>query len=836
MGKIGLAVTPADPAVVYATIEAGEKEKGFYRSHDRGESWEKRSDYISNGTGPHYYQEIFASPTDPDLIYQVDVFLHVSRDAGKTFQKLETGRDKHSDNHVVWIDPSNGDHLLVGTDAGLYESFDQGESWRHFPNLPLSQFYRVALDSSEPFYYVLGGAQDLGTLLGPSRTLHVEGVRNQDWTVPIGADGHHVAFDPEEPAIAYMEFQNGNLFRYDRRSEEPLDIKPQPAPGDPPERWNWDSPLLVSPHHPARLYFASQRLWRSDDRGDTWTPVSGDLTRGQNRYELPMFGRVWSVDDLYDHRAMSQYATISTLSESPLVEGLLYAGTDDGLIQVSEDGGQSWREAGALPAVPELAFINAVAAGQAEGDVVFAVADAHKSGDTSPYVFESRDRGRTWRSIAGDLPAGTIVYGLAQDHVQPDLLFVGAEFGLYVSLNRGENWHRLSGAPTIAFRDLKLQRRDGDLVGASFGRGFYVLDDYTPLRELAAGALELELETEGHLFPVRDAWWYVPYVPMQARGMPTLGRSYFTAPNPPFGAVFTCFLAEKPQSARAARREREKALREEGGDIPFPGWEALQAEAVESEPQVLLLVRNEAGEPVRWVKGEAEAGLQRVAWDLRRPPVEPVELPPPESTSPWMTPPHGPLVAPGRYTVELVVVTAGELRQLGEPQSFVVRPLPAAPEGMDANELTAFQQAVGDLLRQVLGAAKEIGRSRERLDHLRAVLLQAPAADPALFRRIDDLTAALAALQTRLNGDESRRKLSEPATPSIQERVGRVKWGHWQTTQQPTTTQRRSFELAREDYGALRAELAALIEQDLPALEADLEAAGAPWTPGRRLV
>jgi photosystem II stability/assembly factor-like uncharacterized protein len=618
MGKIGLAVSPADPDVVYATIEAGEDEHGFYRSLDRGESWAKRNEYISNGTGPHYYQEIVASPHDVDTVYQMDVFLHVTRDGGKTFEILGSGREKHSDNHALVIDPEDPDHLIVGTDASLYESFDDGTTWRQFPNLPVSQFYKLALDSSEPFYNILGGAQDLGTLFGPSRTNHTEGVRNRDWYVPLGADGYACAFDPEEPHIAYMEWQNGRLQRYDRRTHELIDIQPVPAPGEPPERWNWDSPLLVSPHSRTRLYFGSQRLWRSDDRGDSWTAVSGDLTRNRNRYELEMFDRVWSVDSVYGNTAMSWYGTLTAVSESPLVEGLLYVGTDDGLIQVSEDGGANWRVAGAPPGVPELSFVNDLQASLHDPDTLFAVLDAHKTGDYRPHLFESTDRGRTWRSIAGDLPDTTIVWAIEQDHVEEDLLFAGTEFGVSFTPDGGDHWIELAGAPTISFRDIEIQRRDNDLVGATFGRGFYVLDDYTALREIGSGALA----QEATLFPVREAWWYVPLVPGQAEGQPSLGSSSFTAPNPPYGALFTYYLREEPKTAKEKRQAGEKELREKGADVPFPGWERLHTEALEKGPQVLLTVSDAEGRPVRRVVGPAKTGIHRVAWDLRRPPPE----------------------------------------------------------------------------------------------------------------------------------------------------------------------------------------------------------------------
>ncbi len=405
---------------------------------DKGESWERRNSYVSGGTGPHYYQEIVASPRNPDLVYQMDVFIQVTRDGGATFADLGMGRERIAITMPSGSTPRTADHLMTGTDArAVRDPSTRARTWRHFPNLPISQFYKVALGSEEPFYNVLGGAQDLGTLYGPSRTTNTEGVRNEDWTVPLGADGYSVAIDPADPHVLYMETQVGNLYRVDRRNWETLPIQPQPAPGDPPERWNWDSPILISPHAPNRLYFGSQRLWRSEDRGDSWTPVSGDLTRNRNRYELQFMGRVWSVDALHDNGAMSQYATLTAISESPLAEGLLYTGSDDGLIHVSEDGGESWRMAAPLPGVPEASFVNDVEASQHEAGAVFALADAHKTGDFSPYVFESTDRGRSWRSIAGDLPAGTIVWAIQQDHVDPDLLFLAAEFGLYFSPNHG---------------------------------------------------------------------------------------------------------------------------------------------------------------------------------------------------------------------------------------------------------------------------------------------------------------------------------------------------------------------------------------------------------------
>ncbi len=830
MGKIGLAVTPADPSLLYATIEATSDEKGFYRSRDRGESWEKRNGYISGGTGPHYYQEIEASPSNPELVYQMDVFLHVTRNCGATFEILETGHDKHSDNLALVFYPANGRHLIVGTDSGVYESFDEGKTWRHFPNLPVSQFYKVALNNRAPFYDILGGAQDLGTLHGPSRTTNRDGVRNQDWYVPLGADGYGVAFDPRDPDILYMMWQEGNLIRKDRRNDEGLGIRPQPAPGDPAERWNWDSPLLVSPHNPDRIYYASQRLWRSDDRGSAWTAISGDLTQGRNRYEQKFLGRTWSVDSLFDHGAMSKYATLTAISESPLQAGVLVVGTDDGLVQVSDNGGQSWTRASALPGLPAASFINDVEASLHDARTIYLVADNHKNGDFSPYVYESADLGRTWRSISGDLPKGTIVWAIQQDHVRPDLLFLGTEFGIYTSTNRGVNWFKLSGGvPTISFRDIKIHRRDNDLVAASFGRGFYVLDDYSALREITTSALA----AEGALFPVRDAWWFVASQPGQATGRPEKGTDDFTTPNPPMGALLTYYLKEGPTTAREARQATEKTLREKGTDTPFPGFDRLRDEAIEGKPKVLLVISDASGRKVRWIEGPAKAGLHRVNWDLRGPSPDPVDLNPPAFRPPWAGSSIGPLTAPGRYSAELMVVSANGVRRVGTSQSFEVKPVPTAPSGTDFAAVAAFQQQTAELRRQVAAAEERMGGVREQLRHMRAALLQTPRANPDLFARLDSVTRGLAELSLRLSGDPARQTLNESDAPSISGRVGEVMGGHWETRQMPTATQRRDIEIAGSALQVLTRDLKALIDGDLARLKSDLEAAGAPWTPGR---
>jgi len=824
VGKIGLAVTPANPNIVYATIEASGSGRGFYKSTDKGESWSKRNNYISGGTGPHYYQEIEASPTNPDLVYQMDVFLNVTRDGGDNFDYLVTGREKHSDNHALWIDPDNGKHLIAGSDGGLYESFDEGVSWRHFSNLPISQFYKIALDNAEPFYNVVAGAQDLGTLIGPSRTTTTEGIENHHWYVPLGADGYDVAFDPEDPNIVYMEIQGGELNRLDRRTEELIDIKPRPEPNDPPERWNWDSPIIVSPHDNETIYFGSQRVWKSTDRGDSWTPISEDLTSNTNRYTLEMIDNVPSVDALYDNGAMSLYATLTNLSESSIQEGLIYTGSDDGLIHVTEDAGLNWKKAAQLPGVPDRSFINDVEASSHNANVVFASADAHKFGDYKPYLFMSSNKGGSWSSIVGDLPEETIVWSIKQDPIDENLLFIGAEYGMYFSPNMGQNWIKLSGAPTIAFRDIELHS-SGDLVGGSFGRGVFVLDDYSSLRGLGEN---LEANT---VFPVRDTWWYIPSVPYQAGGMPSQGSSAFRTPNPEFGAMITYYVDEVPKTSGQMRKEYEKDLTESGEDVPFPGWDVLSSESRESPSEVRLLVRDENGEAIRWLEGKTSNGLHRVNWDLRLPALNAISLSKPAFQPPWAGDPQGPLVAPGIYSVEMFVLNNGKLESQGEAQSFTVKPIPSISTDSDFAATAEFNKNSMELYRKVNIESRKLSEVSSKIPYMKAALLQISSVDTSLFEGLSAIENELRDLQIALQGDGTRGSKNEASSPSIMTRVWQSQ--NWGTTQTPTATNKKSCDIAKSSFEEYMNKTEAFFSK-VSAYEEKLSESGAPYTPGRR--
>ncbi len=832
MGRIGLAVSPVNPDVVYATIEALRDERGFYRSTNSGESWEKRNDYISGATGPHYYQEIYASPHKLDRVYQMDAVLRFTEDGGKTFEPLGEPY-KHGDNHAMAFDANDPNYLLVGSDGGLYESWDHGKSWKFAANLPVTQFYKLALDNDTPFYNIAGGTQDNNTQVGPSRTGNIQGIQNSDWYITVGGDGYACQIDPEDPNIIYSEWQYGGLMRFDRKNGELVDIKPMPRIGDPPERWNWDAPIFISPHSHTRLYFGSQRLWRSDDRGDSWTPISSDLSRGRNRYELPLMGRVWSVDDLYDNGAMSWYANTTTISESPVQEGLIYVGTDDGLIQVTEDSGANWRRIDSFTDVPEMSFVNEIKASLHDADTVYAVFDNHKVGDFKPYISKSNDRGRSWTSIAGDLPDRHLLWSVVEDHVKPELLFVGTEFGIFFTIDGGAHWTKLEGGvPTIAFRDLEIQRRENDLVGASFGRGFYILDDYTPLRQVTPDSLG----EEATLFPVRKSLLYVPSVPLGLREKANLGDGHYTAPNPPFGAVFTFYLQQSFKTDKELRRDREEEIRKQGGDVPFPGWESLENELREDELAVVFTIEDANGNVVRRFTGPTSKGFHRVAWDLRHPPYTPTEVEKREPESLWDSLPVGPLVTPGHYTVSMAKWVNGALEALSDSQTFEVVASASYTLGpQDRKQTLEFQQRAGELQRKAMAADAILDDALERILFIKRAIVETPSAAPTLMERARTIELGLKDVEKKLEGDPVRRRLREPSDPSVLGLVSVVTGGTFGATYGPTGTHRESYERAAEMYEEVRAELTRLVETELRTLEEELEAAGAPYTPGRKI-
>ena len=828
MGKIGLAISPIRPDVVYAAIEEDRRTGGIWRSTDRGASWEKRSDTVGQGTGPHYYQELYASPHVFDRIYMVSNTTQISNDGGSTFSNLNN-EHKHVDDHAIAFRPDDPEYILFGSDGGLYESYDHTKTWRFINNLPVTQFYKVAVDDAEPFYFVYGGTQDNNSQGGPSRTDNRHGIRNSDWFITLFADGHQSAIEPGNPDIMYAEWQQGNLARVDRITGEIVHIQPQAQPGEPIERFNWDAPIYVSAHNPTRLYFASQRLWRSDDRGDSWTPISGDLTKDEDRLQLPVQGRKWSWDAGWDLLAMSVYNTITSIGESPLDENILYVGTDDGIIQSTSDGGQTWTRTnvGRLPGVPDTAFVNDIRADLFDPDTVYVALDNHKYGDYQPYLLKSTNRGRTWRSIAGDIPDRHLVWRIVQDHENPDLLFTATEFGLFFTLDGGRKWVELTGnAPTIAFRDVTIQRREDDLVAASFGRGFFVVDDISPLRSLT----EASLNEEALLFPGRKALWYIEQHPLGFSEGASQGHGFYRAPNPPFGANFTYYLAEDVPSLEETRQEREKPLNEAGEDTPFPGFEAITEELQETKPAVWLTVRDADGNIVRRLEGPAKKGFHRVNWDLRFPNTTTVFVAEGQEDEP-----SGFLVAPGEYTVSLSRRAQGETVELVAPQPFTVERLRdgALPPQADAQD---FWDQVATLDRSVTAAGLSLTELETRVGHLKTAASRVRGGDPvALDNGWQAIRDEVNALSELLNGNPARNALFERTLPTVRSRLNVVLTGLGGSTYGPTQTHREQFGHAEAEFDTIRTRMTTLTETTIPNFEAELLAAGAPWVPGARI-
>ncbi|MCZ6900051.1 MAG: glycosyl hydrolase [Bacteroidetes bacterium] len=834
MGKIGLAIAPQQPDIVYAAIELDRRTGGVFRSTDRGSTWEKRSDAVAGATGPHYYQELYASPHQFGRLYLVDSRMQVSDDGGKTFRGLNR-KDKHGDNHAIAFREDDPDYLLVGTDGGVYESFDLGDNWRFMANLPLTQYYKVAVDDAEPFYNIYGGTQDNSTQGGPSRTDNVHGIQNADWKIVLNWDGHQPATEPGNPNILYAERQEGNLSRVDLITGEVVDIQPQPGQGENYERFNWDSPILVSPHLPTRIYFASQRLWRSDNRGDSWTAISGDLTRNQERIALPIMGSTQSWDNAWDFLAMSNYNTITSISESPLQEGLIYVGTDDGIIQVTENGGTNWRkiEAGSLPGVPSTAFVNDIKADLHNANTVYVVLDNHKFGDFNPYLLKSIDRGKNWRSIKGNIPNRTLVWRVVQDHIKSELMFAATEFGIYFTINGGGKWVKLlGGVPTISFRDLAIQKRENDLIGASFGRGFYVFDDYSILREVS----EQQLQQEATLFSTRNAWWYIPR-PQLSFGdeKGSQGTSYYMAPNPPFGAVFTYYLKDGLKSKKTTRQEREKELVKQNRNVSFPGWEAVEAERRQDSVRIWLTVKDNNGKVVRRVPGVVEKGFQQVAWDLRYPAPDAIDLEKKPDPSGDHDPPQGFLAPPGTYTVTLSKQVDGVVTELSQPQTFEVVPLRKGALTGASTEVTAtFWREHENAVRGYSAVKIALKNAITKITGMQEALSKTTSNPGDLDTRLHQLRLDLLDLDGQLNGNRSKLEPGEKTKPLIGERLFAVKRGIERSTYGPTETNKQSMQIIQQEMSEIHSKLEAYLSAMADLGKALLEA-GAPWVEGERL-
>lgn len=828
MGKIGLAMSYFDHRTLYAAIELDRKKGGVYMSTNGGASWTKQSDAVSGGTGPHYYQELYTSPHQEGKLYLMSNYTQESDDHGKTFTFLNEDK-KHVDSHAVAFKNSDPNYILFGTDGGLYESYDGTKTWRYFDNLPVIQYYKVAVDDTAPFYNIYGGTQDNGSHGGPSRTTRANGILNQDWWITLGADGHQSAVEPGNPDITYGEFQQGWLWRVDQTTGETVFVQPQPADGDPHERFNWDAPILVSPHNPTRLYFASYRVWKSENRGDDWQAISGDLTRNEERFSLPILGKQQSWDNAWDVGAMSVYNTITSLAESPVQEGLLYAGTDDGILQISENGGASWRKVslGNIKGVPERAFVNDVRADLFDANTVYLVLDNHKEGDYRPFLLKSTDKGASWSFINGNLPKKLLTWRIVQDHKQKNLLFAATEYGVYFTKNGGTIWTQLkSGLPTISFRDITIQRREDDLVGASFGRGFFILDNIAPLREYDASK-----SNEVQFFGTKPAYRYVPRSAVYGQG-----NNEYAAKNPDFGAVFTYYLPEKMESLKEQRIKTEKKLTEQNANIPFPGWDALAKESQEDAPAMLLVIKDGKGNLINTVKGKNSKGFNRVAWDLTYADRTGVPLKAPKTSdgdefegSPFM-------VTPGTYTATLYKAEGGILTALAEPNTFEVKNLKegALPSKPD-EEIEVFRTRFQEFQQNLMATNTAIEMASAKLNAMQRAYQQAQKPSIALFSAIGDARKTLNGIQEVMSGNPAKNEVGERNALSPQD-GSFIGYAALSNTYGPTENHKKAFTRAEKQLKELKDKVSVLVNTAIPGLETQLKEAGAPWIEGQGLL
>ncbi|WP_108805369.1 sialidase family protein [Aquimarina sp. Aq107] len=822
LGKIGLAMSPFNAEVIYAAIELDRRKGGVYMSANGGTTWRKQSDAVSGGTGPHYYQELIASPHQEGTLFMMNNSALISRDHGKTFTNMPRS-NQHSDSHALVFKKSDPNYLLIGTDGGLYESFDHTKSWKYVRNLPITQYFKIAVDDALPFYNVYGGTQDNGSHGGPSRTIISNGIASADWWKTLGADGAQTATEPGNPDITYGEFQQGALWRIDSKTRETVFIQPQAREGDPFERFNWDAPIVVSTHNPKRLYFASQRVWKSENRGDGWEPISKDLTLNQERVTFPYYDKPQSWDNAWDVYAMSNYNTITSLAESPKQEGLLYAGTDDGLIQVTEDGGASWRKItlNTIKGLPTTPFVNDVRADLFDANVVYAALDNHKYGDYKPYIIKSSDKGKTWTLINGNLPNKLLIWRLVQDHVKKDLLFAATEFGVYFTSNGGVSWTKLEGGmPTIPIRDITIQRRENDLVAGSFGRGIFILDDITPLRNFNKSMNT----TEATLFPVKKVDWY-----RQASRVGSQGDAEWIAKNPPFGANFTYYMPAKIKSKKEIRKQKEKK-----GNAKFPGWKALEDEERQDGPLLQLVIKDENGKIVNTVKGTNKKGFNRVNWNLTYPRKNGERLRTPRNTRGGFRR-GGIMVTPGNYTVTLLKRIDGVTTVLQGPESFNVTPLfEGALPRQPYEEMDKFREATFAFQQDLTATNISLSRSQQTVAAMLRAFNKATTSSDDLYKRLNETKIALLDIDKELNGDKIKDQIGERSNPTASNggSLGRFLGN----TYGPTEEHKTFLKTVLSQLKKVKAKLQPIIDSTLPALENELKIAGAPWIEGQGLI
>jgi photosystem II stability/assembly factor-like uncharacterized protein len=760
LGRVAVKVAPSRPDVVYVMAESNEGT--LFQSSDGGDTFTKVSDENRIVSRGFYYTDLRVDPLDEHRVYAVASLLFVSIDGGRTFRRIS--QETHIDFHALWIDPVDPNRMWQGQDGGIAVSYDRGEKWDVVNNLVLSQFYQVNADNREPFYWVGGGLQDNGVWRVPSRTREPSGIHNDDWRMVSFGDGFTWLPHPENPDVSLSLSQGGNLIRTDMRTREQQMVSPQARnnPGGPASdlqyRFNWNSPLVASPHHPTTVYFGGNVLFKSTDFGTTWEAISPDLTTNDPERLKSAGGPVWQENTTAEY-----YCTIVSVGESPVQPGVIWAGTDDGRVQVSQDGGRTWQNVtGTIAGVGPSPVVSHVEPSRTAAGTAYVSFDRHMLDDFAPYVFKTADFGRTWTNITGNLPDGAWVWVVREDPRNPGLIYAGTEVGLFATRDGGATWFKLSlkNLPNVSVHDIAIHPRENDIILGTHGRGIYILDDATAIQQLGPEITSKRV----HLFDVRRAWRHSTR--MSRYG---IGDRVFRGPNPPAGALITYWLKEKP--AKDA---------------------ALTIEILDAGGAVVRELKNVP----------AEAGLNRTNWDLAHEAARPRRPPREEET--LFAQRTGPRAVPGTYRVRL---TLGS-ETVEQPVEVRLDPMVDVPVDVlrrqfdMAVELRELESAVNDVLRTV-------DSIKDQMDDRRRTARLQSADVPA------DLTTALGDLGKRF--DTVAEQLARPlggsgfATgPRVVERLAALMGTINGVNAAPTAAQAAYFAELKEEARVALAGTAAL--------------------------
>lgn len=824
IGGMGIAISPINPDYLYLSIEAQEGKGGFFRSTDRGETWTKMNNYFTSG---QYFNEIYCDPIDLDKVYELETYSKYTADGGKTWNKLGL-ENRHVDDHALWIDPKDNKHFLIGGDGGIYITYDGGQNYRHLA-LPTIQFYRVAVDEQEPFYWIYGGTQDNNSLAGPSQSFCSKGISDNEWITTVGGDGFWSQPDFKNPNIIYAEYQYGNLYKIDKLTGEKIHIRPTPAKNELTLRWNWDAPFIISSFNNNVLYVAANKVFRSNDGGFSWKEISNDLTANIDRHSFPVMGKYWSSDAVAKDVSTSLWGTIVAMSESNVKEGLLYVGTDDGVIQVSENANTdnpTWTKIDKFPGVPKYTLVSDIFPSNFDENVVFATFNNEKSNDLKPYILMSTNKGKSWTNITANLPENGPVYSIAQDFKNKNLLFCGTEFGIYVSVDKGKYWVKLSsGLPDIAVRDIALQKKENDIVIATFGRGFYVLDDYSALRHLSEEMLK---NTQAEIFDIPKAKLY-----MQKEAKYGQGATPYFGENPAFGATFTYFLKDIPKTKKQERLEKEKELFKKGEVIPQLTWKQEENENREIAPYLVFTITDAKGNEIRKLYKKPSKGINRITWDLHFASVSPLKDT--EKVDFFKNPSYWLMVMPGKYKVKMGIVVRNTYKDLTGFKDFEIVPVTDLNlTEQDRADYLAFELDVMNISRIFWGMETYYNELYTRFNTAKQAAINTPNVEISLITQIDSAIAQLDSLKYILNGPDPKASWEEvpPQIMPISVRLEDVLETHMESSHSITQKEKDNLKIVKDGLKYVHDNLQNLGEEILPEINEKLKKNNAPYVPG----